>query len=62
MKIARQILTLAGLFTVLIGTPACEMQRADVIVKGYGDKHDDDHHDDAHAAPVREAPPTYFKE
>lgn len=62
MKIARRLLTVVGLATILIGTPACEMQKAEVTTKKYGDKYLTDAQKDEQPEPANPAPPTYFEE
>ncbi len=62
MKIARILLTTAALATIFIATPACEMQKAEDTVKGYGEKHEAETAEGESPEPSSEAPPTYFKE
>ncbi len=62
MKITSRLLILTGFAAILIGTPACEMQKAEVTVKGYGEKHEAEVTDGEQPDPVNPAPPTYFKE
>lgn len=62
MKIATRLLTLIGFATILVGTPACEMQKAEVTVEGYGEKHEAEVTEGKQPDPANPAPPTYFKE
>ncbi len=62
MKIARLLLKTAALVAIFIATPACEMQKAENTVKGYGEKHDAETAAGEHPEPTNETPPTYFKE
>ncbi len=62
MKTARTLFTASTLALIFVATPACEMQKAETTVKGYGEKHDAESARGELLEPSTETPPTYFNE
>ncbi len=62
MKTSRRLLTIIGLATIFVGTPACEMQKAEVTMKKYAKEKKPEAEKVEQPDPADSSPPTYFKE